>query len=154
LEEQIAIAGAKMLSEGQRNTVWEKMLTAEVRSLYFGDLASRENRRKQLVTGISFFLSSGAAATLAAQMHWLPLVFSIIAAVLMAYSMAVGLDKRATAMAKLHYEWNHLNSDYERLWYHLEDGDAEQTLEELRKRGREASESATELPLDEGLLRK
>jgi hypothetical protein len=52
-----------MLSEFQINRVWENMLAAETRSLYFGDLASRYTRKKQWITGLSFFLSFGAAAS-------------------------------------------------------------------------------------------
>ena len=53
-----------MLTDDQIKRVWENMLAAEARSLYFGDLAARYTRRKRVITGASFFLSSGAAATL------------------------------------------------------------------------------------------
>jgi len=48
-----------MLSEAQIKRVWDNMLAAETRALYFGDLASRYTRQKQWIAGISFFLSSG-----------------------------------------------------------------------------------------------
>ena len=57
-------------------------------------------------------------------------------------------------MARLHYQWNHLNADYEQLWNHMQDDNAERTLEDLRKRARELSEVGTEMPLDEKLLHK
>lgn len=101
-----------MITECQRNVIWENMLAAEVRSMYFAELASCHYRRKQFIVGASFFLSSGAAATLAAKMpNSLPLVLSVIVALLTAYSIAFGLDKRASTMSKLHYQWNHLNAD-------------------------------------------
>ena len=77
-----------MLTEGQRNSVWEKMIAAEVRSMYFGELASCHTKRKQIISGLLFFFSSGAAASLAAKMYWLPLIFAVAAAVLGAYSIA------------------------------------------------------------------
>ena len=145
-----------MLTEGEANRVWEKMIEAEVRSYYFGELAARYSKQKQIITGLSFFLSSGAAATLGAKAPaWIPLVFSAVAAFLAAYSIAVNLDKRITNMAKLHYEWNHLASDYERLWSHWYGQDAEQRLEELLKRAREASEKGTtEAPYKPDLIEK
>ena len=44
------------LTEHQANRVWEKRVEAEVRSLYFADLANRFTVRKQIITGASFFL--------------------------------------------------------------------------------------------------
>jgi hypothetical protein len=144
-----------MVSEGQRAAVWEKMLAAEVRSMYFAELASCHTRYKQIITGAAFFLSSGAAATMAAKAPlWAPLAMAIVTALLTAYSMAVGLDRRSRTMAELHAEWNRLNADYERLWNHLDDADADARIEELRKRAREASERATELPFNEGMMQK
>ena len=139
-----------MLIEGQTNRVWEKMLEAEVRSLYFGDLATSYTKRKQAITGLSFILSSGAAATVAAHTSWLyPLVTSAISAALTGYSIAVGLDRKAATMAKLHASWNQLQADYERLWYHWGDDDAEAQFDALQKQERIASETgAVEAPYD------
>ena len=39
-----------MLTDDQINRVWQNMLAAEARSLYFGDLGSRYTRRKQWIT--------------------------------------------------------------------------------------------------------
>ena len=57
-----------MHNEFQTNLVWENMLAAETRSLYFGDLATRYTRRKQCITGSSFFLSSVAFGATHTQM--------------------------------------------------------------------------------------
>jgi hypothetical protein len=139
-----------MLTEGQANRIWQKMVEAEVRSLYFADLASRYTKRKQIITGISFFLSSGAAATVVAKLPWwVPVTLSLIVAVASAYSIAVGLDRCIKTLSKLHSEWNRLSADYERLWEHWFDDDAEQVLTELQKRARDASEMGTEMPYNE-----
>jgi hypothetical protein len=144
-----------MLAEKEADRVWERMLLAEVRSYYFGELASRYTKLKQIITGISFFLSSGAAATLAARLpSWIPLVSAILVAILTAYSIAVGLDKRALAAAKLHSQWNELCAEYEHLWNHWKDADAQEILESLLKRARAASESGVEMPYNENMLQK
>jgi hypothetical protein len=139
-----------MLTEDQANRVWEKMVEAEVRSLYFADLATYYTRNKQIITASSFLLSSGAAATVAAHTSfWFPLVTSAVSAALSGYSIAVGLDRKAATMAKLHSSWNELHADYERLWYHWRDEDAEAQFDELQKRGRGASETGSiEAPYD------
>jgi len=144
-----------MLTETQANRVWERMVEAEVRSLYFADLAHRYTRRKQIIAGISFFLSSGAAATIIAKTpDWVPVCLALVSAIATAYAMAVGLDRYVSGMTKLHYGWNQLANAYERLWNHWRDNDAERTLEELVKQGMDLSELATEMPYQEKLVDK
>ncbi len=144
-----------MLAEGEVKRVWERMVEAEVRSFYFADLASQFTQRKQIITGISFFLSSGAAASLIAKAPTLlPILLSVAVALASAYSIAVGLDRRIKTLTKLHCEWNQLSSDYEHLWNHWGDDDAARILNELIKRGRDASEIGTEMPYNEQLLEK
>jgi len=145
-----------MLTEDQTNRVWEKTVEAEVRSLYFADLAAYYTRNKQIITGLSFLLSSGAAATVAAHTSWwYPLIASAISAALSGYSIAVGLDRKAATMAKLHASWNQLHADYERLWYHWGDDDAEAQFDVVQKRDRDASETGSvEAPYDEPRIEK
>jgi hypothetical protein len=145
-----------MLTEGQTNRVWEKAVEAEVRSLYFADLAAYYTRNKQIITALSFLLSSGAAATVAAHASWFfPFTTAAISALLSGYSIAVGLDRKAATMAKLHSSWNELHAGYERLWYHWSDDNAEARFEELLKQDRDASETGTlEAPYDESRFDK
>jgi len=144
-----------MLTRNEADRVWERMVEAEVRSFYFADLASRYTTRKQIITGVTFFLASGAAATLVGKLPaWLPLVLSIIVAMVTAYSIAIGLDSRIKALTALHYQWNQLSADYERLWNHWQEDDAATVLEELLRRAREASETGTEMPYDSKLVEK
>jgi hypothetical protein len=145
-----------MLTEHEVGRIWQRMVESEVRSLYFADLASNYRRQKQIITGTSFVLSSGAVATLAvaSSSKWVPLAFSLIIAVMTAYSIAIGLDKRVSALSKLHNEWNRLQWDYERLWNHWSDDGAEETLRELIQRAREASEIGTEMPYDKRRINK
>jgi len=144
-----------VLTEALTNRVWQRMVEAEVRSLYFADLANRYTRRKQIITGLTFFLSSGAAATIIAKApSWVPLVLALVVAVATAYSMAVSLDRSIATMIKLHSGWNHLAVDYEYLWNHWTDDDAEQILGKLVKQGMEMSEQATEMPTKEKLIDK
>ncbi len=143
------------LNENQANRVWQKMVEAEIRALYFGDLATQYTTRKQIITGSAFFLSSGAAASVVGKLpSWVPTALALIAAIATAYSMAVGLDKRVGTLTKLHCQWSQLCTEYERLWNHWHDDDAETNLNDLAKRAREASEAAMEMPYDEALVDK
>jgi hypothetical protein len=145
-----------LLTEFQVNRVWENMLSAEARALYFGDLASRYTRRKQWITGLSFFLSSGAAATIVAKLPaWVPILLSLIVAGITAYAMAVNLDGKIATMAKLHSVWSQIATQYDHLWNHASDHDAEQQLEKIIEREKEPSELATTgAPNDLKLLQK
>ncbi len=144
-----------MLTIGEVNHVWERMVEAEVRSYYFAELATQFTRRKQIIIGISFFLSSGAAAALIAKAPALiPILLSLVVALASAYSMAVGLDRRIATLTKLHCTWNQLSAEYEHLWNHWSDDDSERVLNELIKRARDASEIGTEMPYNERLLMK
>jgi hypothetical protein len=145
-----------MLNDFQIRRVWDDMLAAETRSLYFGDLASRYASRKQWITGLSFFLSSGAAATLIGKSpEWVPVVLAVVVAVMNAYALAVNLDGKITTMAKLHGLWRQISSDYNRLWNHVYDTDAEEQLEKITNSDKEASELATtNAPNNEKLMAK
>lgn len=133
-----------MLTAEQINDVWESQISAEVRSLYFGDLASRYSIQKQWITGLSFFLSSSAAATLLGKLPlWCPIALSLLVALISAYAVAANLDSKVRTMGKLHYAWTLIGNDYKRLWNHVYEDDAESELESLQRRELEISELAT-----------
>ena len=132
------------------------MIEAEVRSLYFAELANRFTVRKQIISGVTFFLSSGAAASLIGKAPaWVPIVLSVLTAGASAYSIAVSLDRKASTMAKLHSAWNKIQSEYDRLWNHWYEDEAEAAFSELIRREQEVSETATtEAPWDTRLIDK
>jgi hypothetical protein len=145
-----------VLTQDQAAEVWDEMIAAEVRSLYFGELGATFTKQKQLISGLSFFFSSGAAAAVFAKMDPLvPLVLSLITAVTTAYSIAVGLDKRAITMAKLYSTWSQIETDCRDLWNHWYEDDAESKFKDIFNRIRHASEQAiTDAPLKEDLVKK
>jgi hypothetical protein len=133
-----------MLTRQQADDVWESQIFAEVRALYFGDLASLYSKRKQWITGASFFLSSGAAATLIAKMPVaVPISLSILVALMTAYAVAVNLDSKIRTMAKLHFAWHQIGNDYDRLWHNHFSENAVADLNDLQRRESEISELAT-----------
>jgi hypothetical protein len=143
-----------MLSQDQINHVWDSLLAAETRALYFSDLASTYARQKQWITGLSFFLSSGAAATLIGKLPAVvPIVLSLVTAALTAYSIATGLDRKTSTMAKLASTWREIAAAYDRLWNHTYDIDAEKQLDEIIESERMPSDlAATDAPIDEKRL--
>src|SRR6266481_3185529 len=144
-----------LLTENETSLAWRNGLEAEIRSLYFGEQAVRYTKRKQFITGLSFFLSSGTVGTLlASSPKWIPTTLALMVTAMSAYSMAVGLDRRVNTISKLHSEWNHLQSEYENLWNHWYEDEAQKTLSGLLKRGRDASQIATELPYDPKAIKK
>ena len=137
-----------MLNDFQIQQTWESMLNAEARSLYFADLASRFTIQKQIITGCSFFLSSGAAAAVIGKSPvWVPITSALLAASANAYSIAYGLDKKVGTMVKLYSAWSRISTDYRRLWNHAYDEEAEISLDAITQREIEPSElAATEAP--------
>ena len=137
-----------MLTEAQINGAWRKMAEAEVRALYFGELASKCMQLKQWIVAVSFVLSSGAALTALGEWTpmWFPGLLSLAITVLMGYSIGFKLDDRASEMARLHSSWDHLADDYEHLWNRWYEPDAERVLVELQRRARELSEAGTKAP--------
>ena len=137
-----------MLTKAQANSAWQKMAEAEVRALYFGEIANRYSRRKQWISAVSLFLSSGAAITVLGDAGplWVAGAMSVIVAALMAYSIGFALDEKVPAMAKLHSSWDHLADEYEQLWHRWYEPDAEKKLEALQHRARELSEARVRAP--------
>jgi len=139
----------------QANDVWERMVRAEVRSGYFADLASRYTKQKQWISGISLLLASSGFASFWADSPGVAPWLALIVAIAHAYSMASGLDKKAITMARLHVSWSRLAADYNHLWHHWYEVDADRVYADLLARARDLSETATtEAPRDEKLLDK
>jgi hypothetical protein len=136
--------------------IWNHRIEAEVRSLYFADLTARYTKRKQIITGLSFFLSSAAAATVVGKMPpYVPVVLSSVVAMATAYSIAIGLDRKVSTLSKLHSEWSSLAYEYGELWPRWHRDDADSIASALAKRGREASALATtDAPYDSKAMDK
>ena len=146
-----------MLNELQIQQIWEGMLAAETRALYFADLASRYTATKQWISGLSFFLSSAVAVSLLASVPYVNAITAaaLLVGILNAYSIAVGLDRKIGTMVKLHSSWREIATDYNHLWNHVQEEDSERKLESIIRREREPSElAATEAPNKERLLEK
>jgi len=140
-----------MMTANQITDLWERRIGAEVRALYCADLASLLAVRKQWITGLSFFFSSGAVAMLVARGPlWVPTLLTALVAVMTAYSVAVGLDAKIRTMAKLHYSWSTLSAEYVRLWDSTYSEDAIPKLDDLIRREQALSElAATDAPNDQ-----
>jgi hypothetical protein len=106
--------------------------------------------RKQIITGLSFFLASGAAATLIGNAPvWVPTVLAVFTAALNAYSVAIGLDRKVSTMVKLGSTWRQIANAYERLWNHTYEQDAEAEFDKIAEMESAPSElAATDAPYD------
>ena len=139
-----------MLTQEQITSLWERQLAAEVRALYFAEFASRYTRQKQWISGASFFLASGAAATLIAKAPtWVAALLACLTAMLSAYSIARGLDGATRTMSKLQFGWSELATSYEALWNTTYAEDAGARYAALIARENDlSSQGSTEAPND------
>lgn len=141
-----------MLSKSQTDLVWNYMLEAEVRACYFGDLTTKYQRKKETITFTTFFLSTGAAAALIAKLpSWIPIMLALVTSAATTYAIAFGLDRKVAALSQLHSQWMRIASDYEYLYHHWSAPDAEELLNDIQVREKQASETAT---MDAPYIRK
>jgi hypothetical protein len=93
-----------VLLEEQVQNVWERLIAAETRTYYFGDLAGSYTRQKQIVTFLSLFLSLGAVVTVLLKAPtWIPALMSIVVALAAAYTVAFNIDQKTRNMAELNH---------------------------------------------------
>ena len=144
-----------VLTDHQRDCLWQALMESEARANFFGHLASRESSRKRWVTGLSFFLSSAAIVTLLANHPYLSLVASVIVAIMNGYTIAVNQDNTIKVYSRLQTGWLNLNQRYNNLWSHIDDEDAEERMERYEDRGIELSvTAASEVPHNEKLWKR
>lgn len=138
-----------MLSEGQREQVWECWLAAEIRAAYFGELAQWFHRIHRLVNLCLLVLSSGAFVAVVAKVGppWLLPVLSAFATILSIYALVSQFVKSAVESRDLHARWNRLANDYRDLWNNVYATDAQERLARLNERRAEASASGLGMAL-------
>ena len=143
-----------MLTDKETEKVWEYMVKAEVRSLYFGALAVTYRRKKQAIEFLTLLFSSSAVVTSLLEVlpAWILAMVSVPPAVMMAYSIGTALSRKIRSLEKLHSRWNRLADDYRRLWNHSQDESAQDELARLRDRSREVSEAGLQAPYKEKLI--
>jgi hypothetical protein len=148
-----------MLSESQVNHAWDEMLSAEIRALYFADMARWYTKQQQIVTWGILFLSSGAfvvffVSNLPDHLLFLRPVLPLLAAALSLFSLVRQNQKLAFDATELHKKWNQLASDYRVLWDNVYIDDAQTVLAGLIQRGHDLSAPATTMPRNEKALSK
>ena len=148
-----------MLSESQQKRVWEGMLSAEIRANYFADYYGRFRWRQRAATCASIVLSSGAFATHVSSPAklWSSVLvpgFSLVAALLSAYSLVAQNQQSTFDAAGLHERWNRLSKEYQNLWDDMYAEDAAEQLKRLEATEIELSKAATGFPNDEKAMRK
>lgn len=143
-----------MLVEEQVRDVWEKLIDAETRTYYFGDLAGFYVRQKQIVTFLSLFLSCSAVLTVLSKAPaWITAMMSIVVALAAAYALAFDLDQKARIMAALNHSWAEVASDYERIWESPYNAESEALYSQLEEKVRDLL-AMIEAPKDQKRMAK
>ena len=130
-----------------RKTVWEEMLTAQMRSSYFAELVRHYLQFDRGLRVVTLIASSGAIATALSQMN--PAV-KLLAPILATAASFWLLISQYGAMARdasdLHGGWSAAARDYERLWNNLDAEDAEKQYLQIYDRAEALSKSGTKFP--------
>jgi hypothetical protein len=145
-----------MLTDAQIERLWTRKLEAEARALYFAEVANDEATIRRCITGGTFILGSAVIVTLTTHLPgWVPILVTAIITIANGYQIAVNQESKIKTAGKLHLGWERIECDYDRLWSHTGDEDAERRLQDLQERERDLSETgATEIGLNNKRWRK
>jgi hypothetical protein len=131
-----------VLTQPQIEKLWQSKMEADARSAYFADLLACESRLKRIIVSTSFVLSSAVVvSTLASHPH-ISLVCAIVVVCSQGYTIGINQDAKIKSLSRLHTEWLRLSHDYDRLWSHTQDLDAEELLNRFEDRELDLSEMA------------
>ena len=111
-------------SEEQRVRVWEEMIAANMRSMYFARLAARERRTQKGAAALAAALSAGACTIIlsgAAVDLWL-LWLTVPAAVLSGVSGLGKYGESATKFVNCSVAWADLHHGLQSTWVDIESG--------------------------------
>ena len=115
-----------------RRVVWEEMLFANMRANYFAELLRTNPQRDKWHRVGTLRLGQTACPILA--------VFGSFWLLISQYSML------ARDAADLHSGWSGLARDYERLWSHLDDSQAEAQFHQIYEYGESLSKTGAKFP--------
>ena len=146
-------------SEEQRVRVWEEMIAANMRSMYFARLAARERRTQKGAAALAAALSAGACTIIlsgAAVDLWL-LWLTVPAAVLSGVSGLGKYGESATKFVNCSVAWADLHQGLQSTWVDIESGDrhlegANHELGRERRIHGPADDSPTEHVKDDGQI--
>jgi hypothetical protein len=138
----------KVMESGTlRRMVWDEMLFASMRSNYFGELVLHYQNLEKWLTVCSALASSGAVATaVTAASQWVKIGFPAVAAANGFWLLFSQYSIQARDAADLHAGWNSLSTEYERIWNHLDDPQAEEKFDQAFERAEILSKSGTKFP--------
>jgi hypothetical protein len=148
-----------VLTALQQKAVWEGRLSAEIRTCYFADLSHRHQRKERWIIWASLVFSSGAFATLVSdwlppRLRWITPVAAFVTVALNVCSLTASNERNAIECSDLHFKWNRLAREYERLWDDMYNDSALGTLDSLQERSAEISRGSTRFPNNKKLMLK
>jgi len=130
-----------------RRVVWEEMLFANMRANYFAELLRTHQRRDKWLRVGTLVASSGAVATTLPEISGWAKLLAPILAVFGSFGLLISqYSVLAGDAADLHSGWSGLAGDYERLWIHLDDPQAEAKFHQIYECGESLSKTGAKFP--------
>ncbi len=130
-----------------RRVVWEEMLFASMRANYFSELLRTYQTRDKWLRVAILVASSGAVATALPEIStWAKLLAPILAVFGSFWLLISQYSMLARDAADLHSGWSGLARDYERLWSHLDDSQAEAQFHQIYEYGESLSKTGAKFP--------
>lgn len=120
------------LTEHQQKRLWDDLVLAEARTLYFGELATQyHNTQRWLTCGLLVASSAAVAGLLPWLPTWFAPVFSLVTAAVGIYSTVSNYQKKGLDASEISARWSRKAKAYERLWEDMYRDDVLQRLNEI-----------------------
>lgn len=127
--------------------VWEEMVYANMRASYFGDLVRVYQERDKWIRAAVLVLSAGSMATVMLSLDQsVKLVFPMLATVGSLWLLLSQYSTLSRDASELNMDWGNIAKEYERLWNHLDEPDAEVTYERIYENAGKLSTQGAKFP--------
>lgn len=147
-----------MLSEFQQDEVWRNWISAEIRSDYFADMATRYARTHSWLIWLSLFFSAGTLAAiignLSGDLGWIKSALALVTTAASLLSVVMQNPKKNSESADLHLRWNRLAKEYQTLWDDVYAENSEPRLAALLEKEADLSKASLAIPNKPKLVEK
>ena len=127
--------------------VWEEMVYANMRASYFGDLVRVYQHRDQYIRIAVLLLTSGSMATAVLSLDQnVRLILPVLATAGSLWLLLSQYSALSRDAGELSLDWGNFAKEYERLWNHLADPNAEASYEQIYENAGKLTKQGAKFP--------
>ena len=127
--------------------VWEEMVYSNMRASYFGDLVRVYQERDKWIRVAVLLLTSGSMATAMLGLDQnVKLVLPVLATIGSLWLLLSQYSTLSRDASELCMEWGNIAKEYERIWNHLDEPDAEASYERIYENAGKLTKQGAKFP--------